>query len=94
MLNKEFEVTGHVPTLMATWLTRFLKRQTNQGRLVIKEKRVNRRGDSGLKVSCEYIFEGDDLFCEWLHRKNRRENLMSSAVLVYMCLALILLVFL
>ena len=73
MLNKEFEVTGHVPTLMATWLTRFLKRQTNQGRLVIKEKRVNRRGDFGLKVSCEYIFEGDDLFCEWLHRKDRGE---------------------
>ena len=73
MLNEEFEVTGHVPTLMATWLTRFLKRQTNQGRLVIKEKRVDRRGDFGLKVPCEYIFEGDNLFCEWLHRKDRGE---------------------
>ena len=29
MLKKELEVTGHVPALMATWLTRFLKRQTN-----------------------------------------------------------------
>ena len=39
-LNKEFEVAGHVPKLMATWLTRFLKRRTNCGRVVIKEKRV------------------------------------------------------
>ena len=38
ILNKEFKVTGHVPKLMATWLTRFLKRQTNCGRVVIKEK--------------------------------------------------------
>ena len=53
ILNKEFEVTDHVTKLMATWLTRFLKRQTNCGRVVIKEKRVNRRGDFGLKVSCE-----------------------------------------
>ena len=37
-LNKEFKVTGHIPKLMATWLTRFLKRQTNCGREVIKEK--------------------------------------------------------
>ena len=29
ILNKEFEVIGHVPKLMATWLTRFLKRHTN-----------------------------------------------------------------
>ena len=71
ILNKEFEFTGHVPKLMATWLIRFLKRQTNCGRVVIKEKRVNRRGDF-LKVPCEYIFEGYDLFCEWLHRKDRR----------------------
>ena len=72
ILNKEFKVTGHVPKSMATWLIRFLKRQTNCGGVVIKEKRVNRRGDFGLKVPCEYIFEGDDLFCEWLLRKDRR----------------------
>ena len=70
ILNKEFEVTGHVSKLMAT---RFLKRQTNCERVVIKEKRVNRRGDFGLKVPCEYIFEVDELFCEWLHRKDRRQ---------------------
>ena len=57
---------------MATWLTRFLNRQTNCGGVVLKEKRVTRRCDFGLKVPCEYIFEGDDLFCEWLHWKDRR----------------------
>ena len=45
--------------------------EANCGRVVIKEKRVNRRGGFGLKVPCEYIFERDDLFCEWLHRKDR-----------------------
>ena len=58
---------------MATWLITFLKRQTNCGRVVIKEKRVDRRGGFGLKVPREYIFEKDDLFCEWLHRKDRGE---------------------
>ena len=32
-----------------------MKRETNCGREVIKEKRVNRRGDFGLKVPCEYL---------------------------------------
>ena len=36
---------------------------------------VNRGGDFGLEVQCEYIFEGNDLSsgCEWLHRKDGRE---------------------
>ena len=38
-----------------------------------KGKPVNRRGDFGHEILCEYIFEGDDLSCEWLHRKDRRE---------------------
>ena len=73
ILNKEFEVTGHVPKLMATWLTRFLKRQTSCGRVVIEEKRVHRRGDFGPQVTCEYIFECEDLFCQWQRRQGRRE---------------------
>ena len=70
--TKNSRSAGHVPKLMATWLTRFFKRQTNCGTVVLKENRVNRRGDFGLTVPCEYIFEEDDLFCEWLHRKDRR----------------------
>ena len=73
ILNKEFKVTGHIPKLMATWLIRFLKRQTNCGRVVIKEKRVNRRSDFGLEGPCEYIFEADYFFCEWLHQKDRKD---------------------
>ena len=80
---------------MATWLTKALKRQTNCERVVIKEKQVNRRGDFGLKVPCGYIFHGDDLFCEWLHRKDSREiYCRAPAVLVYMCLVLIVFVLL
>ena len=67
ILEKELEVTGHILVLMATWLKRFLKRQTNCGRVVVKEKRVNRSGALGRKVPVE------DLLCEWLHRKERRE---------------------
>ena len=59
--------------LKTTWLTRVLKRQTNCGKVTIKGKPVNRGGDFGLEVPCEYIFEGGDLSCEWLHRKDRRE---------------------
>ena len=45
----------------------------NCEKVVIKGKPVNRGGDFGLEVPCEYIFEADDLSCQWLHRKDRRE---------------------
>ena len=41
--------------------------------MVIKGKPVNRGGDFGLEFLCKYIFEGDDLSCEWLHGKDRSE---------------------
>ena len=47
---KDFEVIGHVPKLMALWLT-------NSGKAVIKGKRVNRGGGYGLEVPCEYRFD-------------------------------------
>ena len=31
------EVVGHVPKLMAVWLTKFPKRPTNSGKVVITE---------------------------------------------------------
>ena len=65
MFSTKNSVIGHVPNSMATWLTRFLKRQTNCGKVVIKGKSVNRGVDFGLEVPCEYIFEGDDLSCEY-----------------------------
>ena len=74
ILNNEFEVGRPLTQVINGYLVnQVLKKQTNCGRVVLKEKRVNRRGDFGLKVPCEYIFEGDDLFCEWLHRKDKRD---------------------
>ena len=51
-LNGE-TVLGHVPKLMALWLTKFLKRPTNKGRAVMKGKHVNRGADYSLEISCE-----------------------------------------
>ena len=36
------EVIAHVPKLMALWLTKFLKRPTNKGKVTVKDKRVRR----------------------------------------------------
>ena len=36
------EVVGHVPKLMAQWVTEFLKRASNSGTVVITGKRINR----------------------------------------------------
>ena len=49
------EVVGHIPKPMAVWLTKFLKRPTNSGKVVITGKWVNRGGGYGLKLPCEYI---------------------------------------
>ena len=54
-------VLGHVPKLMALWLTKFLKRPTNKERAVAKGKRVNRAAGYGLEIPCEYCFTGDKL---------------------------------
>jgi len=51
-LNGE-TVLGHVPKLMAPWLTKFLKRPTNTGRAVVKGKCVNRGASYGLEIPCE-----------------------------------------
>ena len=57
-MGNDYEVLGHVPKLMEIWLTKFLKRGTNNGKAVVK-KRVNRGGGYGLEVPCEYFFTGD-----------------------------------
>ena len=59
---------GHVPALMAMWLSKFLTTPTNCAKVIIKWKRVNRGGGYGPKVPCEYIFEGDSFSCGWLHQ--------------------------
>ena len=32
----DYEVIGHVPNVMALWLTKFLKRATNKGKVTVK----------------------------------------------------------
>ena len=61
-VTDRFEVIGHVPALMATRLSKLLKRPTNCAKLIIKGKREN-RGGYGLEVPWKYIFEGDSFSC-------------------------------
>ena len=63
------EVVGHVSKLMAVWLTKFLKRPTNSGKVVITGKRVNRGGGYDLKLPCEFVLQDDLFSCNWLKDK-------------------------
>ena len=58
------EVVGHVPKLMAQWVTKFLKRASNSGTVVITRKWVNRGAGYGLELPCEFKFQGDKLLCD------------------------------
>ena len=60
--------------LMAIWLTKFLKRATNIGKVVIKGKRVNKGGGYGLEIPCEYQFMGDAFSISWLKEKLQKEG--------------------
>ena len=68
------EVVGHLPKLMALHTTMFLKRLTNSGKVTVMGKRVNRGAGYGLELSCEYLFYGDKVSCEWLKRKLTKEG--------------------
>ena len=65
---KDFEVIGHVPKLMALWLTKFPVKQSSRA------KRVNRGGGCGLEVPCEYRFTGDSFSINWLKTKLTKEG--------------------
>ena len=73
-MSEDFQVVGHVPKLMAIWLTKFLKRASNIGKAVIKGKRVNRGGGYGLEIPCEYQFMGDAFSISWLKDKLQKEG--------------------
>ena len=73
-VRNDYEVLGHVPKLMAIWLTKFLKRGTNNGKAVVKGKHVNRGGGYGLEVPCEYFFTGDKFSISWLKTKLEKEG--------------------
>ena len=59
---------------MATWLNKSLNRPTIFGKVLIKGKRVNRRGGYGSEVPCEYLFEGDSFSFGWLQAKLTKEE--------------------
>lgn len=46
--TENFDVIGHVPKLIATWLNKFLKKPSNYRNFIIKGKRINRGGGYGL----------------------------------------------
>ena len=72
------QVVGHVPKLMAVWLTKFLKRPTNSGKVVITGQQVNRGGGYGLEIPCEYVLQGDLFSCNWL-----KDKLINEGFVVY-----------
>ena len=66
------EVIGHVPKLL--WLTKFLKRPTNIGTVVIKGKRINRGAGYGVELPCQFKFQGDNFSSNWLRNKLKKET--------------------
>ena len=74
VLTEMDHVVGHLPKLMARWASKFLKRLTNHGKVVVAGKKVNRGGGYGLEIPCEYEFEGDNFSCNWLKDKMQYEK--------------------
>ena len=87
MLLTDLKVIGHVPTLMATWLRKALKRSTSCAKAIIKEKRVNRREGYGLEVRCEYIFEGDSFSCGTAVGPRRPISPNKTTLITVLCIS-------
>ena len=68
------EVVGHVPKLMAQWVTKFLKRALNSGTVLITGKRIHRVAGYGLELPCEFKFQGNKYSCDWLKEELKKEN--------------------
>ena len=57
-MRDDIDVIGHVPKLMANWLTKFLNQATNSGKAVIRGKRVNRGVEAiGWKFHANFILQ-------------------------------------
>lgn len=69
-ISLDMEVIGHVPKLMALWLTTFFKRPT----VVIKAKRINRGAGYGVELRCRFKFQGDDFPSNLLKNKLKKEK--------------------
>ena len=85
-VTDRFEVIGHVPALMATRLSKLLKRPTNRAKLIIKGKREN-RGGYGLEVPCKYIFEGDSFSCGTAMGPRRPISPNKTSLITVICIS-------
>lgn len=67
---KRMRLLATYPKLMSQYVSKFLKRRTNNGKAIITGKRVNRGAGYGLEIPCSYIFYGDsDISIPWLREK-------------------------
>ena len=57
-MTHDMAVVGHIPKLMAEWVTKFLKRATNSRTVLIKGKRVKRGAGYGVELPCKFTFKG------------------------------------
>ena len=73
-MTNDMEVVGHIPKLMARWVTKFLKRANNSGTVIIKGERVNRGAGYGVELPCKFTFKGDSFSCSWLKDKLKKEK--------------------
>ena len=69
-VSKEDEIVGHIPLQMSQYVSKFLKRRTNNGEAIVRGKRVTRGAGYGLEIPCSCIFYGDhDISIPWLREK-------------------------
>ena len=59
---------------LALWLTKSFKRPTDIGTVVIKSKRINRGAGYGVELPCDFKFQGDKFFSNWLKIKLKKEK--------------------
>ena len=91
---RQERVVGHVPKLMAQWVTKFLIRASYSGTVVIAGKRINRGAGYGLELPCEFKFQGDKYSFDWLKEKLKRKTLMycnrkkTSSNITFICTVL------
>ena len=73
-MTDDMEVIGHIPKLMAQWVTKLLKCTTNSATVIIKGKHVNRGAGYGVELPCEFKFQGHSFSCNWLKDKLKKEK--------------------
>ena len=63
---KDGEVVGHVPHNIASTVSQFLRRDSNEAFVEVTGERVNRRAGYGLEIPCIYRFYGPEPYTKKL----------------------------